>query len=499
MEFTIKSGNPIKQKSSCLIVAVFEPRRMSPMLEQLNEQSDGYIATILRRGELEGKLGQSLLLHSVANITAERILLIGCGKEREIDENTYKTIIGSMLNACSDKGILEAVTFLTTLKVKGHSLAWNIKFAVQTIEEMLYQYDEFKSEKQALRRELRKLTLMIDSKSMLTKAEEALAQALAIAKGITLTKNLANCPPNVCNPEYLAKTAQDLANQYKNINTTILDQNDLANENMNAYLAVADGSVNQPYLSVLEYKGDGYKPEIKPIVLVGKGMTFDSGGLSIKPAASMDEMKYDMCGAASVLGVMKAIAELNLPLHVIGLAAGCDNMIGSKSYRPGDIIKTKAGLFVEVLNTDAEGRMVLADCLTYVEKYQPSAVIDIATLTGACIVALGDEHSGLLANNQPLASELFNAGNEAFDLAWQLPLTAYASKGLKSNFADLANIGGKGAGAITAAAFLSAFSKKYNWAHLDIAGTAWKSGAEKGATGRPVGLLVQYLLNKASK
>ncbi len=309
-------------------------------------------------------------------------------------------------------------------------------------------------------------------------------------------KDLGNMPPNVANPAYLASQARRLADDFANVSTKIIGEQEMKELGMTSYLAVGQGSKNESMMSVIEYKGHP-DPEAKPIVLVGKGLTFDAGGISLKPAANMDEMKYDMCGAASVFGAMKALAKLELPINVIGVLAGCENMPDGAAYRPGDIVTTMSGQTVEVLNTDAEGRLVLCDALTYVERYEPECVIDVATLTGACIVALSHHISGLISNHNPLAHEIVNASEQAGDRAWRLPMTEEYQEQLKSPFADMANIGGPGGGTITAGCFLSRFAKKYNWAHLDVAGTSFKGGANKGATGRPVPLLVQFLLNRS--
>ena len=304
-------------------------------------------------------------------------------------------------------------------------------------------------------------------------------------------------PPNICTPRYLADKAIELAQNYDSLNSHVVDEQQMEKLGMKSYLAVSQGSRNEAFMSIIEFKNNP-DPDAKPIVLVGKGLTFDSGGISLKPGAGMDEMKYDMCGAATVYGVMRAVAELNLPLNVIGVLAGCENLPGGNAYRPGDILTTMSGLTVEVLNTDAEGRLVLCDALTYVERFDPEVVIDIATLTGACVVALASVNSGLFSPLNNLANELQNAADQSNDKAWRLPMNDEYNDLLKSNFADLANVGGRWGGAITAACFLANFTKKYNWAHLDIAGTAWKQGADKGATGRPVSLLVQFLLNRAN-
>ena len=494
MEFSVKSGSPEKQRSACVVVGVFEPRRLSPVAEQLDKISDGYLSSLLRRGDLEGKPGQMLLLHQVPGVLSERVLLVGCGKERELDERQYKQIINKTITTLNETGSMEAVCFLTELHVKGRDTYWKVRQAVETTKAGLYSFDQFKTNKAEPRRPLRKLVFNVPTRRELTIGERAITHGLAVAKGVRICRDVANMPPNVCNPAYLASQARRPADAYDNITTKVIGEQEMAELGMNSYLAVARGSENEAMMAIIEYKGNA---DAKPIVLVGKGLTFDSGGISIKPADGMDEMKYDMGGAASVLGTMHALAQLQLPINVIGVLAGCENMPGGNAYRPGDILTTMSGQTVEVLNTDAEGRLVLCDALTYVDRYDPETVIDVATLTGACIIALGHHTSGLLANHNPLAHELLNASEQAGDRAWRLPLFDEYQEQLESPFADMANIGGRPASTITAAAFLSRFTKKYNWAHLDIAGTAWKSGKDKGSTGRPVPLLTQFLLNRA--
>lgn len=339
------------------------------------------------------------------------------------------------------------------------------------------------------------LTLLLESKP--TVAQKALFnQARAIAKGIALAKHLGNLPPNFATPTYLGQVAQDLAKNY-GFKVHVLEKKQIAALKMNSFLSVAKGSVEPPRFIVLEYKGGN--PKDAPTVLVGKGITFDSGGISLKPGSGMDEMKYDMGGAASLLGTFKAIGEASPKINVIGLIAACENMPAGNASKPGDVVTTMAGLTVEILNTDAEGRLVLCDALTYAERYKPSAVVNMATLTGACVVALGHHHSGLFSNNEALAAELQSAGQTQRDTAWRMPLDIAYHEQLKSNFADLANIGGMPAGSVTAACFLSRFTESYPWAHLDIAGTAWKNGTSKGSTGRPVGLLSQFIFNRSVK
>ncbi|KLU14180.1 MULTISPECIES: leucyl aminopeptidase [Xenorhabdus] len=496
MEFSVKSGSPEKQRSACIIVGVFEPRRLSPIAEQLDKISNGYISALLRRGELEGKVGQTLLLHHVPNVLSERILLVGCGKERELDERQYKQIIQKTISTLNETGSMEAVCFLTELHVKARNNYWKVRQAVETAKESLYVFDQLKSSKNELRRPLRKMVFNVPTRRELTSGERAIQHGLAIASGIKAAKDLANMPPNICNAAYLASQARQLADNVANLTTKVIGEEQMKELGMNSYLAVGQGSQNESLMAVMEYKGSA-DANAKPIVLVGKGLTFDSGGISIKPAEGMDEMKYDMCGAASVYGAMRVVAELQLPINVIGVLAGCENMPGGRAYRPGDILTTLSGQTVEVTNTDAEGRLVLCDALTYVERFEPESVIDVATLTGACVVALGGHYTGLLSNHNPLAHELLNASEQAGDRAWRLPLADEYTEQLESNFADMVNACGRSGGAITAGAFLSRFTAKYHWAHLDIAGTAWRSGKAKGATGRPVALLSQFLLNRS--
>ncbi|RCU51767.1 MULTISPECIES: leucyl aminopeptidase [Corallincola] len=498
MEFSVKSGSPEKQRSACVVVGVFEPRRLSPIAEQLDKISDGYISNLLRRGDLEGKPGQMLLLHHVPNVLSERVLLVGCGKERELDEKQYRQIIAKTISTLNETGSMEAVCFLTELHVKARDTYWKVRQAVETTRDNLYSFDMLKSKKDETRRPLRKLVFNVPTRRELSIGEQAINHGLSVAAGIETCKDVANMPPNICNPVYLAEQAEKLAAEYPQIDVDVIGEAEMAELGMNSYLAVSRGSINEAKMSLIHYKGDK-ATNSQPIVLVGKGLTFDSGGISLKPGDGMDEMKYDMGGAAGVLGTMKALAELQLPLNVIGVLAGCENMPDANAYRPGDIVTTMNGQTVEVLNTDAEGRLVLCDALTYVERFEPELVVDVATLTGACVIALGKHASGLMSTHNPLAHELLNASEQSGDRAWRLPLWDEYQEQLESPFADMANIGGRPAGAITAGCFLSRFTKKYHWAHLDVAGTAWRSGKDKGSTGRPVPMLTQFLLNRAEE
>ncbi len=494
MEFNVKSGNPEKQRSACVVVGVFESRKLSGMGEQLDEVSNSYLSNILRRGDLEGKLGQTLLLHNVPNTLSDRVLLVGCGKEREFGDKQYKKIISKMITTLNETGSMEAVCFLSELNVRGRDTRWKVRQAVESAQDTLYSFEEFKSKTDATRRPLRRLTFNVTTRKELAPGERAIEEGLAIASGSHKAKDLANLPPNIANPSYLAEEAKALAIENDKVDCEVLDESELENMGMGAFVAVARGSDTPAKLITLKY--NGAKTEDKPIVLVGKGITFDSGGISLKPGEQMDEMKYDMGGAAGVFGAFIAITQLQLNVNLVVVIAAAENMPGGKASRPGDIVTTLSGQTVEILNTDAEGRLVLCDALTYVDKFEPDVVIDVATLTGACIIALGNQASGLMSNHNPLAHDLLNAGEHCGDRAWRLPIWDEYQSQLDSNFADMSNLGGRPAGSITAACFLSRFTKKYHWAHLDIAGTAWKSGKDKGATGRPVPLLTQYIMNR---
>lgn len=494
MEFSVKSGNPEKQRTACIVVGVFESRKLSSMGEQVDNVSEGYLSNLLRRGDMEGKLEQILLLHNVPNTLSDRVLLIGCGKEKDFSDAQYKSVIAKSITTLNDTGSMDAVCFLSELNVKGRDTRWKLRQAVETTQDTLYTFDEFKSKADNIRRPLRRFTFNLTSRKELAIGELAIEQGLAIALGAHKARDLANLPPNIANPSYLAEQAKMLAIENDKVDCLILDESEIEEMGMGAFTAVSKGSDTPAKLIVLDYKNA--PSDQKPIVLVGKGITFDSGGISLKPGERMDEMKYDMGGAAGVFGAFIAATEMQLPLNLIMVIAAAENMPSGKAARPGDIVTSLSGQTIEILNTDAEGRLVLCDALTYVERFDPELVIDVATLTGACVVALGDQASGLLSNHNPLAHELLNAGELSGDRAWRLPLWDEYQKQLDSNFADMSNLGGKGAGTITAACFLSRFTKKYNWAHLDIAGTAWKSGAEKGSTGRPVPLLAQFLINR---
>jgi len=494
MDFLVKSGSADKQRAACIIVGLFEARRLSSAGEKIDQATNGYLSTILRRGDIEGKLGQILMLQNINDSLSDRILLVGCGKEREFGELQYRKVVASAIQAVTETRAADAVCYLSELSVKGREVDWRIQQAVQITGEMVYRFDQLKSKKDERTVHLRKLIFNVPKRSDLAKGETAVARGNAIAKGVSLAKDLGNLPGNVCTPKYLAKQAKALGKDSPHLKVTVHGRDSIEKMKMGAFLAVAQGSVQEPQLIVMEYNGAAKSNA--PIVLVGKGITFDSGGISLKPGAAMDEMKFDMCGAASVIGTLKACVELKLPLNVVGIIPSCENKPDAGAINPGDIVTSMSGLSIEILNTDAEGRLILCDALNFAERFKPAKVVDIATLTGACIIALGHHMSGVMGNHNPLIQELLNAGKSVYDLAWGLPMTDEYQDQLQSNFADIPNIsGGRDAGTITAACFLSRFTKKYHWAHMDIAGVAWKSGGtEKGATGRPVPLLTQFLI-----
>ena len=452
----------------------------------------GAITAALKSGDITGKAGSTLLLRGVAGVAAARVLLVGVGADQAISEKSFQSAVGAMLKALAGIGSADAIIALPLTQVKERALDWAVRSIVCSAHESVFRTDGQKSKKDPAPTGVRKFTLAAPAS-----AKGALASAIAIANGMDLTKELGNLSANVCTPTYLANTAKKLARDYS-FEVEILERKQMEALRMGSFLSVTNGSDEPPKFIVLKHMGG--KAKDAPVVLVGKGITFDTGGISIKAGPGMDEMKYDMCGAASVLGTFRAIGEMGLKLNVIGIVASCENMPSGRATKPGDIVTSMNGLTIEVLNTDAEGRLILCDALTYAERFKPAAVVDIATLTGACIVALGHHNSGLFTRSdgahEALATELLDAGKQTGDTAWRLPIEEAYNEQLKSNFADLANIGSPGGASVTAACFLENFTRKYTWAHLDIAGTAWKSGGAKGATGRPVPLLTTFLLNR---
>jgi leucyl aminopeptidase len=494
IEFSIKSDNPLKLQSDCVIIGVYEDKKLSDAAQSVDTASAGYLSNILKRGDFDGKADTTLILHNVPGTASERVLLVGLGKESDFSEKHYCKAARASMKALAHGGASKATTFLVELAVKQLTTKQKTALLVEASLDATYKFDAIKKKKEESKKGLATLSINVGAGDV-KEAKSGLADGAALASGVSFAKDLGNLPPNVCTPSYLAEQAQSLGKKH-DFKVKVLEREELEKLGMGSFLAVSQGSEEPPKFIIMQHlKG---KKDQKPVVLVGKGITFDTGGISLKPGSEMDEMKYDMCGAASVLGTFKTIAEMDLPLNVVGVIPTCENMPDGRATRPGDVLTSMSGLTIEVLNTDAEGRLILCDALTYAERFEPSAVIDIATLTGACVIALGHHASGLFSNNDDLAKELLQAGETALDRAWHMPMWDDYQPLLDSNFADMANIGGRAAGSITAACFLSRFAKKYDWAHLDIAGTAWKSGKEKGGTGRPVPLLTAFLVNRAN-
>ena len=488
MEFSTTTARAEAVKADAIAVGVFADGELTPSARAIDKAARGAIKAAVRSGDMTGKRGTVVTLRSVPGVAAARVVIVGLGGRDDFSDRAYGDAVRAAVKACP--GAAEIAMAATEWNVKGRDAEWLARQFALAARESVFRSDELKSKKEDSNGPARAVLLHAAGDA----AERGLKQGTAIANGMALTKRLGNLPPNICTPSFLADEARKLAKQWK-LGVEVLETKQLEALKMGSFLSVARGSAQPPRLIVLKHQGGG---KSAPVVLVGKGITFDSGGISIKPGAAMDEMKFDMCGAASVIGTMRTVAELKLKLNVIGVVATCENMPSGTASRPGDIVTSMSGQTIEILNTDAEGRLILCDALTYVERFKPAAVVDIATLTGACVIALGNVNSGLFANNDELAEELLGASRSAGDAAWHMPLGDEYQEQLKTNFADMANIGTpSNAGAITAACFLSRFTKAYPWAHIDIAGTAWKSGAAKGATGRPVPLLSQFLMQRA--
>ena len=493
MEFSLKHTSADRVRSACVIVGMYEGGALTASGQSVDHASSGYLSALVRRNDLKGKLSACTLLHSVPELSATRLVVVGLGKPGELKLKGFRDAVGAAIKAAAGSGARDAVLYSLEWDAPDLSAADRAMHSVLVASESVYRFDRLKSKKDADNGALDHLILGCPAKP--TAAESrAVAQASALGDGISLARDLGNLPGNICTPSYLAQTARDLGKTYS-FKVTVLEQREIEKLGMGSFLSVTRGSVEPPRFVVMEYSG-GRKKD-KPVVLVGKGITFDTGGISLKPGGDMDEMKYDMSGAGSVLGTFRAVAAMQLPVNLVGLIPACENMPSGSATKPGDIVTSMSGQTIEVLNTDAEGRLILCDALTYAERFDPAAVIDIATLTGACVIALGHVVSGMYANRDDLARQLEDAGTAIWDRVWRMPMHDDYQEQIKSPFADMANIGGRPAGSVTAACFLSRFAGKYAWAHLDIAGTAWKSGRDKGSTGRPVALLTSYLMRRA--
>ncbi len=494
MFFEILTDAVEKISTECIVIGVEAKGTLSPTAEKVNTATQGAIQALIDSGDFSGTAGEQQLLRNLPGISSSRILVVGLGKKDERKDRHYRKLIKGINQTLAKLKLKSVAIALDGLASEQADPYRQTRLLTEWTSADFYQYDTTKSKK-ADPLSLEQYVIVL-SKEDVEFGESALLDGVAIANGINAARELGNLPGNICTPTYLADKAKALATEFDTLKVKVLDEEKMEKLGMHSLLSVGHGSVQPSKLIIIEYRG-GKKDEA-PHVLVGKGITFDTGGISLKPGAAMDEMKYDMCGASSVIGTLESVAEMQLPINVTAVVAAAENMPGSQATKPGDVVTTMSGQTVEILNTDAEGRLVLCDALTYVERFKPASVIDVATLTGACIVALGHHASGLLSNNETLAESLLKAGDYASDRAWPLPLWDEYQELLDSNFADMANIGGRSAGTITAACFLSRFTKNYPWAHLDIAGTAWISGGkEKGATGRCVSLLCQYLIDQA--
>jgi leucyl aminopeptidase len=492
IQFSLTQQSPESADAPCVVVGVFEDRVLTDAARKLDEKSGGAVARLLEGGDVTGKIGTTQTLFGLSGVKAPRVLLVGLGDQKKFDAARFNRANSEAARVLKGLPLKNAVSYLTEIDIAGKDDAWKVRIAAVATDTAAYKYTAtFKPREKSKTPEFESIAFAgADS------AKASLAAANAIANGVRFARELGNLPPNICNPQYIADQARKLADEHDGVTCEVLEEADMRKLGMGALLGVSQGSANEPKFVILQYKGAGEKD--KPVALVGKGITFDTGGISIKPSAGMEEMKFDMCGAAGVLGAFLSAVEMKLKLNLICITPAVENMPGGKAQRPSDVVTTMSGQTVEVLNTDAEGRLILCDALTYVQKFNPQIIIDAATLTGACVVALGKHATGLMTKDDALANDLIAAGETTLDRAWRLPLWDDYQSQLDTGYADIANIGGKYAGAITAGCFLARFTEGYRWAHLDIAGTAWEEGRKGSATGRPVPMLVEYLTKVAN-
>jgi len=492
MDFSTKVAAANAVKADCIVVGIHTDGVLTAAARRIDTTSGGAVSAAVKSGDATGKRGSAVTLRNLAGVTSPRVLVVGLGKREEFSDKVFADAVRLAVRQAG-AGVKDLALALGDWRPKGRDHAWQARTLAVAARETVFRTDELKSKKDDNGPRVAHVQVLLDARD--AHAEKGLRDGVAIANGVALAKRLGNLPGNVCTPTFLGHQAVELGKEWQ-LDVDVLDRKDIEKLKMGSFLSVTRGSAEPPRLIVMKYQGSAKSHA--PVVLVGKGITFDSGGISLKPGAAMDEMKFDMCGAASVFGTLRAIAEMKLKVNVIGVVAACENLPSGTASKPGDIFTSMSGQTIEVLNTDAEGRLILCDALTYVERFKPAAVIDIATLTGACVVALGEVNSGLFATDEGLADELLKAAKVALDPAWRMPVEDDYQEQLKSNFADMANIGTPGkAGAVIAACFLARFTKAYKWAHLDIAGTAWKGGITKGATGRPVPLLTNFLMKRA--
>jgi len=490
MKLSLNDNAPLAVETDCLVLGFAEGGDLTPSAQALDEASGGVMSRMLQSGDIQTGIGKTHFLHNVPGVAARRILAVGFGKQEKLDLPRFDRACLAAGKALRDHPLGNAHVCLHELGFAASDPGRRLRQAALAIHRANYLYTVTKP-----RKEDAPAPLQTASFQGSEELQAFLDQAAAIAQGFEQARILGDLPPNICNPAYLAQEAAAIAERFGNVELEVLEEDEMAELGMDALLGVSRGSANRARLIVLKYSGAN--PNERPVALIGKGITFDSGGLSLKRGESMMQMKYDMCGAAGVIGAFVSCAQLQLPLNLVCIVAAVENMPDGDSYRPGDVLTSMSGKTIEVLNTDAEGRLVLCDALTYSEKFDPDVVIDVATLTGACVVALGHHATGLMSNDDALAGDLSDAGDAIVDRAWRLPLWEEYQSQLDSSFADMKNVGGSPAGVLTAGCFLSRFAEDRRWAHLDIAGSAWKWGSDDGATGRPVGLLAQYLLNRA--
>jgi len=495
MEFKSIVDAKARKSADCAVVGMYERGDLGVGAGQIDAQAGGLLAKLHARGDFAGKLGDTLLLPLPKGTASDRVLLVGLGARGSFTRKQYRKALQAAAQALGKTGSTDAVVYLALEPVPDLDMRYRARMVAEVFCVHAYKIPDMKTGNKHKAPRLNTVSVAAPAARDAQQAADGLAIGAAVGGGIALARDLANLPPNVCTPTYLGKRAQALAKQWPNITAKVYDERGIKALKMGAFLAVTQGSAQPPRLIVCEYHGA--KRGVPPICLVGKGITFDSGGISLKDPPAMDEMKFDMSGAATVLGTLRTVAELRLALNLVVIIASCENMPGGSAVKPADIVTTMSGQTVEILNTDAEGRLVLCDAITYSRRFKPATVIDVATLTGACVVALGNHFSGLMSNDDSLTQELLAAGLRADDRAWSMPIGDEYVDQLKSNFADIANVGGREGGACTAASFLWKFAKDLKWAHLDVAGTAWLSGANKGSTGRPVPLLTDFLLRRA--
>ena len=491
MEYFTTTSKASRRAADCVIVGVYERNKLSSGAEDIDTASKGEIRKRIKSGDVSATVGRCTILTNVSGTKADRVAVVGLGKSSKFDSTTFKKAITAATQAISQTKVKSAFNTLTLESVDGASPYYLARHTAEAANDVLYRFTQMKSGRKSPGSPLRTIGLAIAKRGDAAASKRGAEHGEGISAGVALAKDLGNLPANVCTPSYLARTAKKLAAGNGKLTTKILNEPEMKRLGMGSLLSVTAGTAEPARLIVMQYKNGGSE---KPVVLVGKGVTFDTGGISLKPGPSMDEMKFDMCGAAGVIGTMAAVAAMKLPINVNVVVPAVENMPGSVATRPGDIVKSMSGQTIEILNTDAEGRLILCDALTYSRRFKPAAIIDVATLTGACVVALGAHRSAIMSYNDALREEIFASGEAAEDRGWPMPLGDEYAAQLKSNFADMANIGGPGGGAVTAGCFLGKFTDGLNWAHLDIAGVAWKSGAKKGATGRPVPMLSQLLL-----